>query len=511
MTSRAPVLAEPHRPQWRSQWGFLLAAAGSAIGLGSIWRFAYVCYDNGGGAYLIPYVVALLTAGVPLMILEYGIGHRMRGSAPLAFAKINPRWEWLGWWMVTFVMFGIVLYYAVVIAWCVCYLWFAGTLAWGQDPNTYFFQQFLGASGQPFPVEGVQGPILLALVIVWLLNWIIVFFGVERGIEQANKIFMPLLIGLILLIVLWNLTLPGAREGMWRFLKPDFSRLGELKVWVDAYSQIFFTLSLGFGIMVTYASYLPRQAEINATACATCLVDTAVSLIAGLGVFGTLGYMAAQTHQPLEEIVQHGMGLAFVAYPKAISLLPHFQRLFGLLFFLALTVAGLASSISIVEAFSAAIIDKFRYPRKAVVSVLSVTGFLGGLIFVTGSGLAWLDIVDHVLNRYGLFLACILQCVLVGWIYGARRLRDHVNATSWFSVGRLFDVCVRWLVPGVLAYLLLSALIEDVRQPYGGYSWLALVLIGRDWFLATLIVSLFIALRPWRGAAREPDRPSPSV
>ncbi|MBI3011691.1 MAG: sodium-dependent transporter, partial [Candidatus Omnitrophica bacterium] len=111
----------PHRAQWKTQWGFLLAAIGSAIGLGSIWRFAYVCYENGGGAYLIPYGVALVTAGVPLMILEYGIGHRMRGSAPMSFAKLNPHWEWLGWWMVIFVMFGIVLYYAVVIAWCICY------------------------------------------------------------------------------------------------------------------------------------------------------------------------------------------------------------------------------------------------------------------------------------------------------------------------------------------------------------------------------------------------------
>ncbi|MBI3020886.1 MAG: sodium-dependent transporter [Candidatus Omnitrophica bacterium] len=488
----------PHRAQWTTQWGFLLAAIGSAIGLGSIWRFAYVCYENGGGAYLIPYGVALVTAGVPLMILEYGIGHRMRGSAPMSFAKLNPHWEWLGWWMVIFVMFGIVLYYAVVIAWCVCYLGFSTTLAWGADPNHFFFQTFLGVTPGPHVVGDIRSPILLALVLVWVVNWLIVFFGVEHGIEKANKIFMPLLMLLILALVAWTATLPGAMEGMLRYWRPDFSKLANPKVWIDAYSQIFFTLSLGFGIMVAYASYLPRKADITSDAWMTCLVDTAVSLVAGLAVFGTLGYMAAKTGKPFEEVVQHGIGLAFVAYPQAISLLPSFQQLFGVLFFLMLTVAGIASSISILEAFSAAVIDKFHYPRRAVVTVLSIVGFLGGIIFATGGGLAWLDIVDHFLSHYGLFVACILQCLLVGWVYGARHLREHVNAVSRVQVGRLLDVAIRYLIPGVLAILFVSDFLTDIRQPYGGYPWLAQLLIGRDWLLVTLIVALFVAGRRWR-------------
>jgi len=489
---------EPHRAQWKSQWGFLLAAVGSAIGLGSIWRFAYVCYENGGGAYLIPYLVALVSAGIPLMILEYGIGHQMRGSAPMSFARIRPQWEWLGWWMVMFVMFGIVLYYAVVIAWCLCYFWFSLNLAWGGDPNTFFFQQFLGMTAGPHAIGDIRSPILLALVVVWALNWLVVFFGIDRGIERANKIFMPLLIGLILALTAWNFTLPGAREGMLRFLRPDFSRLADPKVWIDAYSQIFFTLSLGFGIMIAYASYLPRKADITQSAWVTALVDTAVSLLAGLAVFGTLGYMADATGKPFEQVVQHGIGLAFVAYPQAISLLPSFRSLFGALFFLALAVAGIASSISILEAFSAAVIDKFRYPRKVVVTVLSVLGFLGGIVFATGGGLAWLDIVDHFLSHYGLFIACALQCVLVGWIYGARRLREHVNAVSRMRIGRLFDWSIRYLVPAMLMVLLVTDLLKDLREPYGRYPWLALVLIGRDWLLVTLLLALLLAGRAWR-------------
>lgn len=489
---------EPHRAQWKTQFGFLLASVGSAIGLGSIWRFAYVCYEHGGGAYLIPYFVALVTAGIPLMVLEYGIGHKMRGSAPMSFAKISPHWEWLGWWVVMFVMFGIVLYYAVVIAWCVCYIWFALTQAWGVDPNAFFFQHFLGSTAGPHIIGDIRSPILLGLLVVWVVNWAIVFFGVQQGIERANKIFMPLLLGLIVLLVGWNLTLPGGVEGMRTFLRPDFSKLSDPKVWIDAYSQIFFTLSLGFGIMVVYASYLPHKADLHRDAWITSLVDTGVSLLAGLAIFGTLGYMAASTNTPLNEVVTHGIGLAFVAYPKAIGLLPNFQTLFGVLFFLTLTVAGIASAISILEAFSAAVMDKFHYPRKTVVTVLSVLGFAGGIIFATGGGLAWLDIVDHFLSHYGLFLACILQCVLVGWVYGASKLRQYVDSLSARPLGRLFDVSIKYLVPGVLLYLLGSDALTDMRRPYGGYPWIALLLIGRDWLLLTLIAALVVSMRPWR-------------
>jgi NSS family neurotransmitter:Na+ symporter len=493
---------EAHRAQWKTQWGFLFAAIGSAIGLGSIWRFAYVCYENGGGAYLIPYFVALVTAGIPLMILEYGIGHRMRGSAPMSFAKIRPYWEWLGWWIVIFVMFGIAMYYAVVIAWCVCYLGFSLNLAWGADPNHFFFHRFLGMTTSPLDIGDVRSPILVGLLIVWIVNWVIVFFGVEKGIERANKVFMPLLFALILILAGWVCFLPGAREGISRYLKPDFSRLGDPKVWIDAYSQIFFTLSLGFGIMVTYASYLPRKADINFNATVTSLVDTIVSLVAGLAVFGTLGYMAAQTNKPFQQVVQHGIGLAFVAYPEAIALLPSFSRLFGVLFFLTLVIAGVASSVSILEAFAAAVIDKFHYPRKAVVTVLCVLGFLGGIVFATGGGFAWLDIVDHFLSHYGLFAACILQCILVGWIYGVNHLREHVNSISMFRVGRSFNFFIRYLIPAVLLFLFFSDLIQDIRQPYGGYSWIAIILIGRDWLLVTLIAALLVAMRPWRNPSK---------
>lgn len=493
-----PQYPEPHRSQWKTQWGFLLAAIGSAVGLGNIWRFPYLCYENGGGAFLIPYAVALVTAGIPLLVLELGIGHQMRGSAPLSFAKIRPHWEWLGWWMVTFVMFGIVMYYAVIVAWCVCYLLFSTTLAWGVDPDTFFFNRFLGVTEGPQVIGDIRSPVLLALLFVWGINWLIVYFGVEKGIEKANRIFMPSLLVLILGLVGWVFFLPGSQAGIGRYLRPDFARLADPKVWIDAYAQIFFSLSLGFGIMVTYASYLPRKSDINRQACLIGVMDSLLAFIAGLAVFGTLGYMTLRTGKPMEAVVQHGIGLAFVAYPQAIGLLPKFPSLFGILFFLALSVAGISSSISILEGFSAAVIDKFHTSRKVVVTVLSILGFLGGILFATGGGLAWLDIVDHFLSHYGLVTACLLQCVLVGWIYPASRLREHVEAVSSFRFGRLLELGIRFFLPALLTFLLVSDLLQDLRRPYGNYPPLFLLLIGRDWLLVTLIAALLIALRPWR-------------
>ncbi len=488
-----------HRPQWKTHIGFVLAAVGSAIGLGNIWRFPYLCYKNGGGAFLIPYFIALFVVGIPLMILEIGLGHKMRGSAPASFASISKKWEWLGWWQVIFVMFGIVLYYSVVISWCFNFFFYSFNLSWGADPNAFFFQKFLVVSKGPFDLGDLRTPILFCLLLVWLCNWVIVFSGVQKGLERANKIFMPLLILLTLIIVVWSIKLPGAREGIAVYLKPDFSRLKDIKVWMDAFSQIFFTLSLGFGIMIAYASYLPKRSEIVRDSFIISIFNCLFSLLAGFGVFSILGYMVHSTSKGFSEVVDQSIGLAFVAYPKAISMLPAFQRGFGLIFFGILVIAGLSSAISILEAFTSAIIDKFHYSRKLVVSVLSVAGFLGGIIFTTQAGIYWLDIVDHFLTQYGLVLAAIFECVILGWFYKAAKLREHINHYSRWNLNKWWwDSSVKVITPVVLISLLASSLIEEFSKPYGDYPWLAIVVIGRDWLIYTLFFAVIVASHAWK-------------
>ncbi|MFH1416501.1 MAG: sodium-dependent transporter, partial [Elusimicrobiota bacterium] len=337
---KVEYFSDVHRAQWNTRTGFILAAIGSAVGLGNIWRFSYLCYKNGGGAFLIPYFIALFTVGIPLMILEFGLGHREKGSAPKSFYKISEKWEWLGWWPVIFVMFGIMMYYSVIISWCVNYLFYSFTHAWGNNPNDFFFNRFLCVSKGPGDIGSIQTPIFFGLILVWLLHWVIVFFGVDKGIERANKVLMPSLFFMTMILVVWALTLPNAMEGIKKYLTPDFSQLSNPKVWIDAFSQIFFTLSLGFGIMIAYASYLPQKTDITGSACITSLCNCIYSLIAGLAVWGTLGYMAGVKGVPIDEVVNKSIGLAFVTYPQAISMIPAFSKLFGILFFGILVFAG---------------------------------------------------------------------------------------------------------------------------------------------------------------------------
>lgn len=485
------------REQWSGQLGFVLAAVGSAIGLGNIWRFSYMAYSYGGGAFLIPYVVALLSAGIPLLILEFAVGHERIGSAPLAFHKISPRWEWLGWWAVVFVMFGIELYYSTVIAWCADYAVLSVNLGWGDDPNAYFFGTFLGLTDGPFELGGFQGPILAGLAVVWALNWLILHRGVQRGVELANKIFMPLLLVLTAVLVFWSLTLEGASLGIRAYLTPDFAKLREPKVWIDAYSQIFFTLSLGFGIMIAYASYLPEKTNITRNAILTGVINCSYSLFAGFAVFSVLGFMATTQGVPMADVVKESVGLAFVAYPKALSLMPLGGAAFGVIFFLCLFVAGMSSSISIIEAFTSAFVDKFGVKRQRVVNVICAMGFVGSLVFATRGGLFWLDIVDHFLLQYGLVAVGIIECLIVGWIFRASVLREHVNRISSVRLGPWWDWLIKYFAPGMLAVIVGGAIWAEIEKPYGGYGWAAVIIIGLGWIGATLGAAFVMARRPW--------------
>jgi NSS family neurotransmitter:Na+ symporter len=491
------------RSLWGSKLGFLLAAIGSAVGLGNIWRFSYMAYENGGGAFLIPYGVALLCAGIPLMILEYGLGHREKSSPPLAFARINPLWEPLGWWMPVVAFFGINLFYAAVIGWCINYLGLSLSLGWGADTQGFFFSEFLQVSDSPFKLGGIRWPILAATAGAWLLCWAICFREVSRGIEKASMIFMPLLVVLTLILVGWSLRLDGAWEAVKEFyLSADLSKISLAtaagrKVWVAAFGQIFFTLSLGFGIMITYASYLPKKTDIVGNALVTCLLNCLYSIIAGFAVFGTIGFMAQAKGVPFDQAIKSGPGLAFVVYPEAINQLPGFNQLFGALFFLVLIVAGISSMISLTEAFSCSICDKFSISRKKATSIICATGLLGSIPFTTRGGLLILDIVDHFINNYALILGGILECALVGWLLKSQVMRRHVNESGGMKLWPLWDLCVRFITPAILLIMLGGALLGEFTEAYSGYPVKALLVFGGGILFATRLISFILSHVAW--------------
>jgi NSS family neurotransmitter:Na+ symporter len=491
------------RSLWGSKVGFLLAAIGSAVGLGNIWRFGYMAYENGGGAFLVPYVVALLLAGIPLMILEYALGHREKASPPLAFARVNRLWEPLGWWMPVVAFFGINLFYAAVIGWCMNYFCFSFNLSWGSDTSAFFFNEFLQLSDGPFNLGGIRLPILAGTVLTWATCWFICYREVSHGIEKASMIFMPLLFVLTLILVGWSLRLEGAWEAIKNhYLSCDFSKISLATqegrgVWVAAFGQIFFTLSLGFGIMITYASYLPKKTDIVGNALTTCVLNCLYSFITGFAVFGTIGYMAQVKGVPFSEAISGGPGLAFVVYPEAINQLPAGNRIFGALFFLVLIVAGLSSAISLTEAFSCSVCDKFRISRKKATSIICAVGLAGSVVFCTRAGLFILDIIDHFINNYALIIGGILECMLIGWVLKSSVMRRHVNSVSSVRLWPLWDIAIRFITPLMLVIIVGGALFNEFSSRYEGYSMKALLFIGGGILFGTRLVSFILSHFKW--------------
>ncbi|MFD2215923.1 sodium-dependent transporter [Metabacillus endolithicus] len=458
-----------NRPQWGTRAGFILAAVGSAVGLGNIWRFPATAYENGGGAFFIPYLFALLTAGIPLLVMEFTIGHKYRGSAPMSLGRMSKGSEWIGWWQVA-ISFVISTYYAVIIAWAMSYSVFSFNLSWGKDTEGFLFGEYLKLAETPGQFGGLVPGVFIPLVIVWVVALGVLFAGVKKGIEVANKIFIPALVILFGIIVVRALTLDGAAAGLDAFFKPDWSKIADGKVWVAAYGQIFFSLSIAFAIMITYSSYLPKKSDITNNAFITGFSNSAFELLAGIGVFSALGFMAAQQGVPVSEVVSAGVGLAFVVFPQIINEFPALNGFFGFLFFGSLVLAGLSSLISIVETFVAGVQEKFKVSRTKAVAFGGGLSALVSIIFATKGGLYFLDSADYFINQFGVALAGLFEVIAVAWFAKElKNLQSHANSMSDIQVGTWWRVCLGFITPVVLGYMMFDNLRNNLTAPYGDY------------------------------------------
>jgi neurotransmitter:Na+ symporter, NSS family len=486
------------REQWGTRLGFLLAAVGSAVGLGNIWRFPYVAWENGGGAFFVPYLFALLTAGIPLLVLEYAIGHRFRGSAPLSLRRLHPRAEWIGWWQVA-VCFLIASYYAVVIAWAAGYAWFSVGTQWGDDPEAFFFESYLGVT-DPGTVGGLRLGVLVPLVLVWGLTLAVLSGGIRRGIERANRVLIPLLIAMFLVIVIRAVTLEGAGVGLEALFEPDWESIGDASVWVAAYGQIFFSLSIGFAIMITYASYLPRDGDLTGNAFMAGFSNASFELLAGIGVFAAIGFLATTGGIGVDEVARDGIGLAFVIFPEIISQLPGPSGLYGVLFFGSLVLAGISSLISITQTYISALQEKFELSRGVSVAVAGGGTALISLVYATGGGINTLDVVDRFINNFGVAAVGLVEVVVVAWlIRELPRMREHADGVSDLRLGTWWLISLGAITPLVLGWMTIDNLRTEFAEPYEGYPITFLVVVG--WGLAALALVVGIAM----SRARWPD------
>ncbi len=464
------------RLRWNSRLIFVFAAIGSAVGLGNIWRFPYLVGKYGGGAFLIPYIIMLLVLGIPLLILEFAIGQRMQLGAIGSFAKIKHKLSSIGFGAVL-CGFVVCSYYAVIMAWSFLYFIFSFGIKWGSDTKKFFFNDVLHLSAGPQDMGYVVVGILFALIVVWVL----IYFSIWKGIKSVGKVVtitMPLPVILLLVLIFRGISLPGSLKGIIYYLKPDFSALWDLKVLAAATSQIFFTLSLAFGIMIAYASYQHHTSDISRNAIITSIVNSCISIIAGFAVFTTLGYMSYKQGINIEQLASSGPSLAFIVFPKALSLIP-LAPLFAVLFFIMLITLGIDSAFSLVEAVTTVISDKYPHIRRQDVSLyVCVFGLISGIIFTTFAGLYYLDIVDHFITHYGLVFVGLLEAIAVGWIYGAEKLRAYINDVSDIRIGKWWSFLIKFIIPALLILLLIYSLISDIMHPYEGYPKWALFSLG---------------------------------
>jgi len=499
------------RSQWGTRAGFILAAVGSAIGLGNIWRFPQVAYENGGGAFFIPYLFALLTAGIPILIMEFTMGQKYRGSAPLTFNRMNKRAEWLGWWGVV-VAFFISTYYAVIIAWAISYSVFSINLTWGEDTEGFLFNDYLHLVN-PGEIGNLVPGVVIPLIIVWIAVLAILFRGVKKGIEIANRIFIPLLVVVFMIIVIRAITLPGALDGLDAFFAPDFSNILSPEVWVAAYGQIFFSLSIAFAIMITYSSYLPKKTDITNNAFIVGFGNSGFELLAGIGVFAILGFMAGQAGVGVDEVVAGGVGLAFVVFPQIINTLPAFNEFFGVLFFLSLVLAGITSLISITETYVAGLVDKFNISRAKAVIFGGGLAAIISLLYATQGGLNFLDTVDYFINQFGVALIGLVEVVMIAWILRrVKELKEHANEISDIQLGSWWTISLNLITPVVLGYMMFELFRQNLMKTfdtetgnYGSYSDSFIFYSG--WVIAAfaLIIGIILSLSKWKSSIREKE------
>jgi NSS family neurotransmitter:Na+ symporter len=508
-------LLEEQRESWGTRGAFILAAIGSAVGLGNLWGFPYKVYSYGGGAFLIPYIVAMFLVGIPLMILEFSLGHFTQRAAPNAFKSGHKGFEVVGWWGII-LGFVIVTYYAVVLAYCLSFLCFSvqGMLAGGQLPwageglegvenaNSFFNDTYLGKIEAP-ALGSIRWNIFWPLVVTWLMMYLCIFKGV-RLVGRIVWLTVPLPWLMLIILVVRGLTLEGSMQGLAYYLDPVWSELAKPVTWRYAFGQVFFSLSLAFGVMITYASFLHRKSDLNNNAMIISLADFATSFVAGLAVFATLGAMAFVTQQAgnpvaVENVAEGGPSLTFVAFPYALAQLPY-SAYFSFIFFFALITLGIDSAFSITESVLASIVDKTGWQRSIVLPVMSAVGLVFGLVYITRGGLNWLEITDGFVNgTRGIALLGMLECIVLGWLWRIGILRRHANSRSDWKLGKWWDYTIRLVIPILLGTLFFWQLFEDannesgfLRTPQG--QWIPQNCIGVGILVLAPVIAVVLSL-----------------
>lgn len=475
------------RSTWASRGTFILAAVGSAVGLGNAWRFPGLAAKHGGGTFLLVYLFALFVMGIPLLMMEVSIARKLHKGAGDSLRGVNRKMEFVGW-AATGNAFVIVTYYAVVFAWVllmiVCALQFAGMTGDAEAASNVFAnvtQTTWDVTGYTIPI-----PVFLALVVAWLL----MYFCIKDGAHSVGKVvkytvFLPVI--LLIVMAVKGCTMPGAMEGLYRFFVPQLAAFSDPTLWVDAIGQVFYSLSIMMAIMFAYGSYLSEESNVAVDCVIIALSDAAVSVLSGIVMFSTMGGVGM-----LDNISESGIATAFIIYPQAIVNLTKvgwFNALFGVIFYLMLSTLAIDSAFSIIEGVSASVSDKFKIDPKKTTRVVCVVAAVISLLYTTRAGLAWLDIVDNWTNQINLILIGVLECFAIGWCFSTDKVLTEINRnTTKFKMPRFwFHISVKYISPILLIVLFCWNMYNLFVIKGGVYSYAIWAEAIAGWLVSILV------------------------
>ena len=449
------------KSEWNSNIAFVMAMIGSAVGLGNIWRFPNVLYSNGGGSFMIPYIVSLFLLGISFVLVEYAVGYRFKKSLAQILYFIKDKLEPVAWF-VLLVVFLITTYYVCVVGWDLIYIVLSFTKAWGANPDVFFSNNVLQATDSISGIFTIVPAVLASVFVVWFIAWFIIKRDLNDGIGRVSKILLPLLCIIVVIIVAFSLTLPGASIGYTQIFTPDWSALTNLNVWLAAFGQIVFSLSLGMAIALTYASYLPKGSKLVDNALIVAFSNSGFEVFNSIGIFSILGFMALSSGIPFNELVTEGTGLAFVVFPQVFNIMGSAAYIIGPLFFLCILFAGITSAIALLEGVCYSISEKFLIERKKTATVVCIVGFLISTIFATGAGSMILGVFDTFLNNFALLFAVLLECIIFGWVYKFDDLIETLNENSRIKVGRTWKAVIKYILPICIVGLWIQGIYSTV-------------------------------------------------
>ncbi|XP_060529848.1 sodium- and chloride-dependent GABA transporter 1-like isoform X2 [Cylas formicarius] len=498
---RPPVAEEDDRGGWGNKLDFLMSCISLSVGLGNVWRFPYLCYKNGGGAFLITYSISMIFCGIPLFFQEVAIGQYL-GSGGMTFVgQLCPILKGVGFATMT-IVFLLDVYYCIIIAWTLFYIistfsalpklpW-AGCENWWNTEQCYsslhnisekvnkssspveeFFERKVLGMTNPNPLDIQWG-----LFVCLLIGWLLVYFVVRKGLHQSGKViwFSALFPYVILLIMLVRaVTLEGAGDGLLYYVTPRWEVLSTPGPWMDGASQIFFAYSIGCGALPALGSYNKFHHNSYKDAIITCIINTLTSVLAGIVTFSILGHLAHEQHSDVGDVVKSGPGLVFLTYPEVVLKLPG-SPFWAATFFIMLVLLGIDSEFCLVESFITGLIDNWstqlRPRRQMFTALICLVMFLLGIPMVTHGGMYIFQLMDYYsASGMSLLWVCFFQTVAISWVFGVDKLSDCVEQMMGLRPNCFWRICWKYFAPAVILVIFVGQCLEYQTLRYGEYKY----------------------------------------